>query len=170
MPLRFQFNINLKAEDWKDMDQVLQLHQPLKDLFQWSMDNKRFNLASHWAELGASCQKICLREIDFKGLMVITKGWNPTRQFRLLEERATRIRENQATIQAIEQQLTPTGNTQIPTGSQGLDQTSSPVASHHSGTNRSVAKSHHSSQSQEDKERRAQTRPPSTKGIESHTQ
>ncbi|MBW0546092.1 hypothetical protein O181_085807 [Austropuccinia psidii MF-1] len=37
--------------------------------------------------------------------MVITKGWNTTRQFRLLEARATRIRENQATIQAIEEQL-----------------------------------------------------------------
>ncbi|MBW0462074.1 hypothetical protein O181_001789 [Austropuccinia psidii MF-1] len=42
-----------------------------------------------------------------------------------------------------------TGHTQITSGSQGVDQTSSPVASHHSGTNRSVAKSHHSSQSQE---------------------
>ncbi|MBW0533476.1 hypothetical protein O181_073191, partial [Austropuccinia psidii MF-1] len=50
------------------------------------MDNKRFNLASHWEELAASCQKICLREISSKELMEITKGWNPTRQFRLLEE------------------------------------------------------------------------------------
>ncbi|MBW0562142.1 hypothetical protein O181_101857 [Austropuccinia psidii MF-1] len=62
------------------MDQVLQLHQLLKDLFQWSMDNKRFNLASHWAELGERFQKICLKEIDFRDLMVITKVWNPTRQ------------------------------------------------------------------------------------------
>ncbi|MBW0478319.1 hypothetical protein O181_018034 [Austropuccinia psidii MF-1] len=61
---------------------------------------------------------------------------------------ATRIRENQATIQAIEEQLTQTGNTQIPSGSQGVGQTSSPEASNYSGTNRSVAKSHHSSQSQ----------------------
>ncbi|MBW0540370.1 hypothetical protein O181_080085 [Austropuccinia psidii MF-1] len=37
--------------------------------------------------------------------MVITKGWNPTRKFRILEERETRIRENQATIQAIEEQM-----------------------------------------------------------------
>ncbi|MBW0524557.1 hypothetical protein O181_064272 [Austropuccinia psidii MF-1] len=78
----------------KDMDHILQLHQLLKDLFQWSMDKKRFNLASHWAELGTSFQRICLKEIDFKDLMVITKLWNPTRQFRLLEERETRIREN----------------------------------------------------------------------------
>ncbi|MBW0493166.1 hypothetical protein O181_032881 [Austropuccinia psidii MF-1] len=96
LPFTFQFNRNLKTEDWKDMDQVLQLHQLLKDEFQWSMDNKRFKLASHWAELGASCQKICLKEIDFKYLMVITKGWNPTRQFGLLEAREQRIRENQA--------------------------------------------------------------------------
>ncbi|MBW0535712.1 hypothetical protein O181_075427 [Austropuccinia psidii MF-1] len=101
LPFTFQLNRNLKPEDWKDMNQVLQLHQLLKDLFQWSMDNKRFNLASHWAELGESFQKICLKEIPFKDLMVITKGWNPNRQFKLLEERTTRIRENQATIQAI---------------------------------------------------------------------
>ncbi|MBW0492546.1 hypothetical protein O181_032261 [Austropuccinia psidii MF-1] len=112
------------------------------------MGNKRYSLESHWEELGESCQKICLKEIDFKDVMVITQGWDPTRQFGLLEERETRIRENQATLQAIEEQLTQTGNTQIPSGSQGADQKSSTVASHHSGTNRSVAKSHHSSQSQ----------------------
>ncbi|MBW0469750.1 hypothetical protein O181_009465 [Austropuccinia psidii MF-1] len=33
LPFTFQFNRNLKPEDWKDMDQVLQLHQLLKDLF-----------------------------------------------------------------------------------------------------------------------------------------
>ncbi|MBW0550875.1 hypothetical protein O181_090590 [Austropuccinia psidii MF-1] len=113
------------------------------------MDNNRFNLESHWEELGASCQRICLKEIDFRYLMVITKGWNPTRQFRLLEVRKNRIRENQATIQAIEEQLTQTGNTQIPAGSQGAGQISSPVASYHSETNRSAAKSHNSSHSQE---------------------
>ncbi|MBW0526826.1 hypothetical protein O181_066541 [Austropuccinia psidii MF-1] len=119
LPFTFQFNRNLKPEYWKDMDEVLQIHQLLKDLFQCSMDNRRFNLASHSAELGASCQKICLKGIDFKDLMVITKGWNPTRKFRLLEVRANRIRENQATIQAIAEQLTQTGLTQIPSGSQG---------------------------------------------------
>ncbi|MBW0535243.1 hypothetical protein O181_074958 [Austropuccinia psidii MF-1] len=92
--------------------------------------------------------------MDFKDLMVITKGWNPTRNFRLLEVRANRIRENQATIQGIEEQLTQKGNTQSPSGSQGVDQTSSPVASHHLGTNRSVAKSNHASQSQEVSRRR----------------
>ncbi|MBW0476810.1 hypothetical protein O181_016525 [Austropuccinia psidii MF-1] len=112
------------------MDQVLQLYQLLKDLFQMIMANMRFNLASCWEELGESCQKICLKEIDFKYLMVITKGCNPIRQFRILEERETKIRENQTTIQAIEEQLNQTGPTRIPSGSQGVDQTSSPVASH----------------------------------------
>ncbi|MBW0476016.1 hypothetical protein O181_015731 [Austropuccinia psidii MF-1] len=149
LPFTLKFNRNLKPEDWKDIDQVLQLHQLLKDIFQWSMDNKMFNLASHWAELGASFQKIFIKEIDFSDLMLITKGWNPTRQFRLLEVRANRRKENQANIQAIEEQLTLTGNTQIPSGSQGAGQISSPVASHHSETNRLVAQSHHSSQSQE---------------------
>ncbi|MBW0498620.1 hypothetical protein O181_038335 [Austropuccinia psidii MF-1] len=117
------------------------------------MDNKRFNIESHCAELGASFQKICLKEIPFKDLMEITKGWNPTRKFRLLKERETRIRENQATIQAIEEQLNQTEPTLIPSGSQGVDQNISPVASNHSGTNRSVAKSHHSEQSEAERVR-----------------
>ncbi|MBW0532824.1 hypothetical protein O181_072539 [Austropuccinia psidii MF-1] len=154
LPFTFQFNRNFKPEDWKDMDQVLQLHQLLKDLFQWRMDNKRYNLASHWAELGASCQKICLKEVYFKDLMIITKGWNPTRQFRLLEVGANRISNNQATIQAIEEQLTQTGHIKIPSGSQGAGQISFPMASHHSETNKSEAKSHHSSHSQEGSRRR----------------
>ncbi|MBW0502880.1 hypothetical protein O181_042595 [Austropuccinia psidii MF-1] len=156
------------------MNQVLQLHQLLKGIFQWRLDNKRFNLASFWAEVKASFQKICLKEIYFKGLVLITKGCNPTRQFRPLEKRETRIRENQATIQAIEEQLTQTGHTQIPSGSQGVDQTSSPVASHHSGTSRSVNKNHHSSQFQVASRRRqgyrGKTRPLSTKGREIQTQ
>ncbi|MBW0482390.1 hypothetical protein O181_022105 [Austropuccinia psidii MF-1] len=79
--------------------------------------------------------------------MEITKDWSPIRQFRLLEERETRIRENKATIQAIEEQLNQTGPTLIPSGSQGVDQISSPVVLHHYETNRPVSKSHHSSQS-----------------------
>ncbi|MBW0466631.1 hypothetical protein O181_006346 [Austropuccinia psidii MF-1] len=92
------------------------------------MDNKRFNLALHWEELGTSCQKICLKEISFKDLIVLTKVWNPTRKLRLLEERSTRIRKNQATIQAIEEHLSQTWPTLIPSGSQGVDQPKSPVA------------------------------------------
>ncbi|MBW0492189.1 hypothetical protein O181_031904 [Austropuccinia psidii MF-1] len=113
LPLTFQFNRNLKPEDY----------------------------------LGASFQKICLREISFKDFMEITKGWNLTRKFRLLEERETRIKENQATIQAIEDQLNQTWPTIIPSGSQGVDQPNSLVDSHHSSTTRSVAKSKNYSQS-----------------------
>ncbi|MBW0463157.1 hypothetical protein O181_002872 [Austropuccinia psidii MF-1] len=65
------------------------------------------------------------------------------------EVRPNTIRKNKATIEAIEEQLTQTGHTQIPSGSQGVDHTSSPAAAHHSGTKRAVAKSHHSSKSQE---------------------
>ncbi|MBW0590173.1 hypothetical protein O181_129888 [Austropuccinia psidii MF-1] len=148
LPFTFQFNKNLKPEDWKDMDQVLQRHQLLKDVFQLSMDNKRFELASHWAELGETFQKIYLKEIPFKDLMIITKGWNPTRKFRLLEEPENRIRENQANIKAIEEQMNQTGPSLINPGSQGVDQPNSAVASHHSESSRSVAKSHHYSQSQ----------------------
>ncbi|MBW0474064.1 hypothetical protein O181_013779 [Austropuccinia psidii MF-1] len=113
------------------MDQVLQLHQLRKDLFKWSMDNRSFNLASHWEELEASFQKICLKRIPFKDLMVITKGCNPTRKFRLLEKRVARIRENQATIQATEEKMNQKGHTLTPYGSQGVDQFNSCVASHH---------------------------------------
>ncbi|MBW0477180.1 hypothetical protein O181_016895 [Austropuccinia psidii MF-1] len=64
------------------------------------------------------------------------------------EERATRIRENKATIQGIEKQLNQTEPNIIPSGSQGVNQPESQVASHHSGTNRSVTRGHPSSQSQ----------------------
>ncbi|MBW0476999.1 hypothetical protein O181_016714 [Austropuccinia psidii MF-1] len=117
LPFTFQLNRNLRPEDAKDMDQVLHLHQLLKDLFQWSIYNKRLNLASHWEELAASFQRIFLKGIPFKDLMVITKVWNPNRQFKLLEERETRIRESQATIQAIEEQLNQTEPTLNPSGS-----------------------------------------------------
>ncbi|MBW0515976.1 hypothetical protein O181_055691 [Austropuccinia psidii MF-1] len=46
------------------------------------------------------------------------QGWNPTRKFRLLEVRANRIMENQATIQAIEEQLMQTGSFQEKTRTQ----------------------------------------------------
>ncbi|MBW0584269.1 hypothetical protein O181_123984 [Austropuccinia psidii MF-1] len=51
-------------------------------------------------------------------------------------------------MKAIEEQLTQTGHTQIPSGLQGAGQISSPVVSNYSETNRSVAKSHHPCQSQ----------------------
>ncbi|MBW0512423.1 hypothetical protein O181_052138 [Austropuccinia psidii MF-1] len=33
LPFTFKFNQNLRPEDWMDIDQVLQLHEILKDLF-----------------------------------------------------------------------------------------------------------------------------------------
>ncbi|MBW0567790.1 hypothetical protein O181_107505 [Austropuccinia psidii MF-1] len=70
------------------------------------------------------------------------------------EARATRIIENQAIIQAIDQQLNRTGPTLIPLGSKGVDQPNYSLDSHHSGISRSVAKSHHSSKFQGDSRRR----------------
>ncbi|MBW0528124.1 hypothetical protein O181_067839 [Austropuccinia psidii MF-1] len=61
---------------------------------------------------------------------------------RLEPHQENRIMEKQATIQAIEEQLTQTGDTEIPSGSQGAGQISSPVASQHSETNISVANNH----------------------------
>ncbi|MBW0554417.1 hypothetical protein O181_094132 [Austropuccinia psidii MF-1] len=112
------------------------------------MENKRFKLASHWEELGASCQKICLREIFFKEIMEITKGWNPNGKFKLLEEREDKIRENKATFQAMEEQWSQKEHILNPSGSQGVLQPNSPVDSYHSGSSQTVAKSHHSSQLQ----------------------
>ncbi|MBW0473656.1 hypothetical protein O181_013371 [Austropuccinia psidii MF-1] len=40
-PFPFQFNRNLKPEDWKDMNQVLQLHQLLKNLFNVAWTTRR---------------------------------------------------------------------------------------------------------------------------------
>ncbi|MBW0475704.1 hypothetical protein O181_015419 [Austropuccinia psidii MF-1] len=61
---------------------------------------------------------------------------NHNRQLKILEESKTGIRESQATIQGIEEQLNQTEPTLIPSGSQGVDQPSSPVDSYHSGTGR----------------------------------
>ncbi|MBW0553560.1 hypothetical protein O181_093275 [Austropuccinia psidii MF-1] len=51
-----------------DMDQVLKLHKLLKYLFQCIMENKMLNLASHWGGLGASFQRIFLKDIPFKNV------------------------------------------------------------------------------------------------------
>ncbi|MBW0478331.1 hypothetical protein O181_018046 [Austropuccinia psidii MF-1] len=102
LPFTFQLNRHLKMEYWTDMDQALQLHQFPKYLFKWRMENKRFNLASHWEELWESFQKICLKVRPFKNLIEITEGWNHNQQLTLLEERTSKIRENHATIKAIE--------------------------------------------------------------------
>ncbi|MBW0465313.1 hypothetical protein O181_005028 [Austropuccinia psidii MF-1] len=106
--------------------------------------------------------------------MVITKGWNCNRKFKLLEEREASIMRNQATIQAVKEQLNQAEHTLIPSGSQRLDQPNSPVASHHSSTSRLVAKSHHYSQSEvvsrRRKDQRLKTRLLPTGGQNSQTQ
>ncbi|MBW0556090.1 hypothetical protein O181_095805 [Austropuccinia psidii MF-1] len=62
------------------------------------------------------------------------------------EEREARIRDNQATIQTIEEQLNQKKNNLIPSGSQGVNQPDFQVALHNSSTRRSVPKSHYFSQ------------------------
>ncbi|MBW0485276.1 hypothetical protein O181_024991 [Austropuccinia psidii MF-1] len=104
LPLIFHFNRNLKPEDRTNMDQVLQIHQILNELFQWKMQNRIVNLPSHWAEFGETFQKICLRGISFKDLMEIAKYWNPNNKLKLREGREAKIKEDQATIKAIEEQ------------------------------------------------------------------
>ncbi|MBW0536085.1 hypothetical protein O181_075800 [Austropuccinia psidii MF-1] len=64
-----------------------------------------------------------------------------------------------------EEKLNQTGHTLIPSGSQGVDKNISPVASKHSGTRRSVAKSHHSSQSQVVSRRRQDTFQPKAERV-----
>ncbi|MBW0581111.1 hypothetical protein O181_120826 [Austropuccinia psidii MF-1] len=86
--------------------------------------------------------------MPFKYPTIIKKGWNPNRQFKILQERGARIRDNQGSIQDIEEQLNQKEHTLIPSGSQGLNQQDSSVASQYSSTRKSVAKSHHYSQSQ----------------------
>ncbi|MBW0502523.1 hypothetical protein O181_042238 [Austropuccinia psidii MF-1] len=99
------------------------------------MDNMSFDL-EHWEELGAGFQKICLKDIPFKDLMVITKGCNSSRKFKLLEDREAGIIENQATIQGIEEQLNWKEHSIIPSGSQGVNRPEFSVASHYPGTRR----------------------------------
>ncbi|MBW0462238.1 hypothetical protein O181_001953 [Austropuccinia psidii MF-1] len=120
------------------------------EMFQWSMETKRFNLDSHWKKPGGGFQKISLREIYFKELMERPKGWNPKNKLKLLEEREAKIRENKATIQDIEEKSNQKENILTPSGSQGfVKQPNSPVASEHSESTRSMGKSHHFSQFQE---------------------
>ncbi|MBW0559848.1 hypothetical protein O181_099563 [Austropuccinia psidii MF-1] len=121
-------NQNPKKDDLKNMDQALQLHKILKDLLQLSMENKRFNQDSNYPELGEGFQEMFPKEIPFNNLVVIAKGWNSNKKFKLLEEGAARIRENQATIQAMEEKLNQKEHNLINSGSQGLNQKDYPLA------------------------------------------
>ncbi|MBW0536577.1 hypothetical protein O181_076292 [Austropuccinia psidii MF-1] len=105
-------------------------------------------------ELGESLQKICLREISFNELMEIPKGWNLNRKCELLEERESKIRSNKATIKAMKEKWIQKDHSLTPSGSQEVDQASSPVASHSSKSRKAGFKSHHYSQFQEASRRR----------------
>ncbi|MBW0485983.1 hypothetical protein O181_025698 [Austropuccinia psidii MF-1] len=91
--------------------------------------------------------------------MEITKGWNPNKQLKLLKDRASKIRENQATIKAINEKWNQKEHFITPSSSQFvLNQLNSPVASHHSESSRSVTKSDHYLQFQVVSRRRQGTR------------
>ncbi|MBW0483139.1 hypothetical protein O181_022854 [Austropuccinia psidii MF-1] len=104
------------------------------------MENKIFNLTSHWEELWKGLWKIFLGEISFKDLMEITKGWNTNKQFKVFEEREAKIRWNQATTQPKKQPWSQKENIPTPSGSQGVDQATSPVALHNPESSKLVAK------------------------------
>ncbi|MBW0463272.1 hypothetical protein O181_002987 [Austropuccinia psidii MF-1] len=99
---QIKFNPEFQKGDWKDEEQVMQIQKLLKDLFTWSMDNRMFSMAASWVEVGITTQNICLKQIPWMDLMDEIKGWNPNKNLKLLEERETRIRENQEAIKSIE--------------------------------------------------------------------
>ncbi|MBW0523860.1 hypothetical protein O181_063575 [Austropuccinia psidii MF-1] len=70
-----------------------------------SNGKRGFNLTSNWEELETRFQNIFPKGISFKDPMENTKGWKPNSQFKLLEKREAKRRENKATIEAIEEQL-----------------------------------------------------------------
>ncbi|MBW0569066.1 hypothetical protein O181_108781 [Austropuccinia psidii MF-1] len=65
VPFHLNFNRFLQPEDWTDLDQVFQINQLLKSMFQWRMERKIFKLATQLAEAGTATQKICLRYITW---------------------------------------------------------------------------------------------------------
>ncbi|MBW0550605.1 hypothetical protein O181_090320 [Austropuccinia psidii MF-1] len=147
IPFTFQFNIDLKPEDLRDMDtsalQTPQRSSPIEHVKQEVQPG--FALGRTLCKL----TEICLKKIYFKDPIEITKGWNSNRKFKLLEDKEAKFRENKATIQSIEEQWSQKGNILTPSGSQVVGQASSPVASNHSEYRKSGAKSHHYSQFQE---------------------
>ncbi|MBW0523542.1 hypothetical protein O181_063257 [Austropuccinia psidii MF-1] len=62
-------------------------------------------MAASWEEVGITTQKICLNIMVWLDIMKEMKGWNPNKNFKLLEARAVRIKEKQAPIHAIEKLL-----------------------------------------------------------------
>ncbi|MBW0495579.1 hypothetical protein O181_035294 [Austropuccinia psidii MF-1] len=99
------------------------------------MYSKRFNLTSHWAELGERFKKICLK----KDILQRTYGNNPRleshQKFQTSGGKGNQDKGESSHYQSYRRTADPHRNTQIPSGSQRVGKTSSPVASEHSGTN-----------------------------------
>ncbi|MBW0465340.1 hypothetical protein O181_005055 [Austropuccinia psidii MF-1] len=104
LKLLFQIKLNQEVQpgDWKNKEQIIKVHKLLKDRFTCSRENKIFSMEASLAKVGVTIQNICLQKMTFLDLMEKMKVWNPNSNFKLLEERPTGIRENQAAIQAIE--------------------------------------------------------------------
>ncbi|MBW0592423.1 hypothetical protein O181_132138 [Austropuccinia psidii MF-1] len=140
-------NSNPPGEACLESEKVILTHQLFKELLQWRMEDRGFNLEYHWKE-PESIGKVSLKEIFFKELMKIKTGLN-CKKFKILKGMAAMITENQATILAIADQWKQRENTLMFSGSRVVvNQLNSQVDSYHSCTNRSGDKSHNYSQSQ----------------------
>ncbi|MBW0480712.1 hypothetical protein O181_020427 [Austropuccinia psidii MF-1] len=100
-PIFFPVQQTLQTRGFYRHQYISSAPPALKNLFQWSM-KKKFNLNLNQEEVGEKFQKIFLKEISFKELMEITKGWDPKKKLKILWDRAVKIRENKATIKYIE--------------------------------------------------------------------
>ncbi|MBW0561908.1 hypothetical protein O181_101623 [Austropuccinia psidii MF-1] len=85
----FQIKFHPKFEPWifTDAEKVIKIHQLLKYLFPWSMDNKMLSMEASREEVGIEIQKNCLKQIAWIDLIKKMKGWNTNKEFNLLEER-----------------------------------------------------------------------------------
>ncbi|MBW0467205.1 hypothetical protein O181_006920 [Austropuccinia psidii MF-1] len=73
-------------------------------------------MEASWEEVRITTKKIFIQKMAWMELMKEIKGWNPNRNFKLLEERSTRIKEDQEAIQAIEvsQHMEEASHIQVP--------------------------------------------------------
>ncbi|MBW0566526.1 hypothetical protein O181_106241 [Austropuccinia psidii MF-1] len=58
-------------------------------------------MEASWEEVGITTQKICVKEMAWRNLMKEMNCWKPKKNLNILVEIETRIKENQAAIQAI---------------------------------------------------------------------
>ncbi|MBW0530190.1 hypothetical protein O181_069905 [Austropuccinia psidii MF-1] len=116
-------------------------------MFLWKIKRKRFSLETQLEDFGTRIQKICLRNMTWVEYMQKMDGWHPNRQQTFLEEREARIKNNQETIQDIEEQWKEPNL--IKEGTFVSKEHQSSPATHQSGYQKSVAgssKTPHSSQ------------------------